>query len=169
MRLTVSVGTICVWEVLVDLDGFFFEARSTYEILGKLLTKCFAGVLQREIQEKDIWNAMHEQGVRLDWIETRRAHRILFFHTTAPWLAAKVRSREPLRLDWIVLKRNVVMLDHPEDFMEFDCCREIYSGLNATLQAVESWIENEINKLGKTKPTNRSRWLQSAPTAKTNC
>ncbi len=90
-----SAETTCFWETLVDLDGFLFEARSAYEILGKLLIICFAFVLQKKIQEKDVWDAVREQGVRIDWIEVLRVHRILFFHNTAPWLAIRF-SRENL-------------------------------------------------------------------------
>jgi hypothetical protein len=130
-----------LWETLVDLDGFLFEARSAYEILGKLLIICFAFLLQKKIQEKDVWDAVREQGVRIDWIEVLRIHRILFFHKTATWLAIRILSREPLRLDWIVMKRNVKTLNDSEDYIDFDLCREIYSGLNATLEAVEYCIE----------------------------
>ncbi len=136
-----------LWEAVLDLDSFLFEARSAYEILGKLLASCFACVFQRRILEEDVWEAVREQGVRTDWVEELRRHRILFFHTTAPWLAVRILSRDPLQLDWIVLKRNVETLDNPEDFLDFARCREIYTGLNETLSAIEFWVEREIDKL----------------------
>jgi hypothetical protein len=96
-------------------------------------------------------DAAREQGVRTDWIEVLSCPSILFFHTAAPWLAVRILSREPLRLDWLVLKRNIETLDSPEDYLEFARCREIYSGLNDTLQAIEYRIENEIEKQEKDK------------------
>ncbi len=44
------------------------------------------------------------------------------------------------------MKRKFKTLKDSEDYMDFDRCREIYNGLNATLEAVEYWIENETDK-----------------------
>ncbi len=144
-----------IWETLTDLEGFLFEARSVYELLGKLLTGCFVDVIQRNIRESDIVNALKELGTETQWIEVLRTHRILFFHNTAPYLAAHVVSRSPLRLDWIVMKKNFSKPEKKEDYLSLSEFRQIHNGLARALQNIEYWIENEIEKIDPDSWRNR--------------
>lgn len=148
-------GDDLIWETLTDLEGFFFEARSVYELLGKLLTGCFVQVIQRSIRESDIVDALRELGTETRWIEVLRTHRILFFHNTAPYLSAQVVSRSPLRLDWIVMKKNFSTPEKEEDYLSLSEFWQIYNGLARALQDIEYWIENELEKIDPDSWRNR--------------
>lgn len=132
-----------VWNMLVDIDGFLFEARSAYELLGKFLRAFFALIFQRKISEAEIIAAVRELGGDVAWVPTLRESRKLFFHNTAAWLAVERISADPPHFDLLLLKRNADTLAE-DDFIHFRDCRAIQQGLADSIRKVALWINNEI-------------------------
>jgi hypothetical protein len=73
-----------VWSLMVDVDSFILQSRSTYEIVGKFLKAFFAKVFERQIDERDIRKAVENRGVDWAWVEMLSKARKEFFHNLAP-------------------------------------------------------------------------------------
>ena len=83
------------YRLLVDLDSFLFELRSTYEIVGKFLGGFFGRVLGRKLQEAEVIAALEASGNDTKWIGMLRRERVVSFHQTAPWIVFEVERGEP--------------------------------------------------------------------------
>jgi len=84
------------YELLVDIDCFLFESRSTYEMVGKFLREFYYRILDRKVNEDEIKSMLSERGADVRWIEELSQNRNLFIHETAPWIALKIESIKPL-------------------------------------------------------------------------
>ena len=131
-----------VWRLMVDVDSFILQSRSTYEIVGKFLKAFFATVFERQIGQGDIMDALREQNVDLHWVETLSKARKEFFHHRAPaGIGITFDSPNPLsNLDVLIRVEG-----HPD--FHFADCRSIYDGLSRTLTAIDQWIYDEATKL----------------------
>jgi hypothetical protein len=132
------------FKTLVDLDSFLFESRSIYEIVGKFLQEFFKQILRRNLSENKLKSALTRARIDVQWIDELRENRILFFHETAPWVAAHVVSRTPLKLELVVLKKNFRQFTNPKDYVHFEQLRNIYRGFRSAMPAMYQWVESQV-------------------------
>jgi hypothetical protein len=126
---------------MVDVDSFILQSRSTYEIVGKFLKAFFARVFEKQIDERDIRNAVAERGVDWAWVEMLSRARKEFFHNLAPaGIAITLAHANPLS--------NLDVVIRVEGEAHFRNCRSIYDGFSRALTAIDQWIYDEATKLG---------------------
>jgi hypothetical protein len=134
------------YEILVDIDSFLFESRSTYEIIGHFLSEFIKRILGLEVSESELKEMLASQGIDIRWIEELRKGRILFFHRTAPWIALEINSINPLKFELLVLKRDVKEFTDTDDYFHFDQLREIYQGFGSSMGAMYQWVLDQIEE-----------------------
>jgi hypothetical protein len=134
------------YELLLDMDSFIFESRSLYEIVGKFLRTLLAVVFKQEVTEKELQAILSDKNIDTRWIGVLRDTRILFFHQTAPWLAIQVDSSTK-RFYPILLKKNVIEIKDPDDFVSFESLRDIYEGFVNSLTALHDFIMEKIQQV----------------------
>lgn len=131
------------YDLLLDMDSFIFESRSLYEIVGKFLRSFLAIVFKRNITEKELRSILADRQIETRWIDVLRDSRKLFFHQTAPWLAIQVDSNAK-RFYPILLKKSIIKIENPDDFVSFDSLREIYDGFVNSLDTLHQFVMEEI-------------------------
>jgi hypothetical protein len=132
------------YEILAEVDSFFFESRSAYEIVGKFLAKFFDRVLAEHVSETEIIAQLERERIDTRWIKQLRDHRVLFFHHTAPWIALEVVSWEPRRFDLLVFKKLVP--NDPQDVILFKQLVEIYRGFAGSMAALHRFVLKKIEE-----------------------
>jgi hypothetical protein len=130
-----------LYELLVDLDCFFFESRSTYEILGKFVSRFVEHVLDRKTSELELVKALTERGLDIRWIRDLRESRKLFFHQNALWIAIDAQA-----VDLVLMKENVLEYD-PETCLDLQVLREIHAGLRSALPAISEWLCERVAEI----------------------
>ena len=85
---------------LPDSVRSYFEARSTYEILGKFLITFCRIIFAQALNEENLKGILREDGLDVAWATLLHDKRILFFHQTAPWLALMFDDTKALRLSF---------------------------------------------------------------------
>jgi hypothetical protein len=131
-----------VWRLMVDVDSFILQSRSTYEIVGKFLKAFFARVFEKPIDERDIRKAAEDRGVDWAWAEILSKARKEFFHNLAPaGIAITLDRVNPLS------NADVLVRVEGEADFHFRDCRAIYDGLSRALVAIDQWIYDEATKL----------------------
>lgn len=142
-----------LYETLADIESFIFESRSAFEITGRFLGQLFRDILGCDMALPEIERQLRDRGVDTRWIEELRANRILFFHDTAPWIAVYVDSLQPLKLELVVLKKNVHDFTNPDDYFHFQKLREIYAGFTSSLDALAEFVKDEIRLFEEAEQT----------------
>ncbi len=137
------------FELIIDLDTFIFESRSTYEILGKFITEFFTKILEKSISEKDLIDNFKKKKISTDWIEILKESRIFFFHNGAPWIGFKPLDESFSSFEPIMLKRNILELKNKDDYLPFTKLKEIYGNFSKTLTALQEYIIEEIDNFDK--------------------
>lgn len=132
------------YELLLDMDSFIFETRSLYEIMGKFLKALFQILFSRKIEEADLVSVLSNRQIDTRWILELREHRKLFFHDTAPWIAARI-ERQPMKLDPVLLRTPMTNFD-PNDLIEFEALRDIYNGFVSSTTELHHFIMQEITR-----------------------
>jgi hypothetical protein len=132
------------YEILVDVDSFLFESRSTYELVGRFLKEFFSHILARDVSEDELQALLKAEGIDTRWIQELRDNRILFFHTTAPWLANRILSKAPLRFKLVLLKKVAKDSATPGDYLHFEQLQAIYHGFASSLEALQRWVIEQI-------------------------
>jgi len=105
------------YQLLVDLESFLFEFRSTYEIVGRFLREFFGRVLRRDLQEAEVVAVLETSGRDTQWVSMLKRERVVFFHHTAPWIVFEVERGERFRYRLVVLKKNSRDLSNPQDYV----------------------------------------------------
>ena len=139
------------FELLLDIDSFIFEARSTYEIVGGFLREFFKRILDREITQQELATVLESEGLDTLWIEELRASRILFFHQTGAWFAVRVKSLEPLSIEPVILKRHVENLDDPQDYISHEELVAMSRGFESGLESLHRYVIAEIARFEETQ------------------
>jgi hypothetical protein len=134
------------YEILLDIDGFIFESRSTYEIVGKFLVDFFERILDSKVKQDEIIAIQQSEGLDTRWIEELRSNRKLFFHNTAPWIAIHFASINPLKMELVILKRNAETFTNQDDYFHFALLRDTYHGFEATMDTLQRWIIRRIEE-----------------------
>jgi hypothetical protein len=132
------------YEILVEVDSFFFESRSAYEILGQFLRGFFKRILAEDVSESEIIKLLEEEQIDSRWIKQLRDHCVLFFHNTAPWIALEVVSWEPRRFELLVLK--MLVPNDTRDMIRFKELVEIYRGFAASMAALHRFVLKKIEE-----------------------
>ncbi len=158
-HISEHVRTNTVWDVpdserlpfdlIAELEAFIFEARSTYEILGKFLTTLFRIVFERKINEKDLKEVLRNEGLDVAWARLLQDERKLFFHDTAPWLALAITDSHDSPYELLVVRRNVAELTNPNDYARLSEYNDIYAGLAKALNAFQRYAISEIDRFEK--------------------
>lgn len=131
------------YDLLLDMDSFIFETRSLYEIMGKFLTSLFQIVFNRKITQGELKVLLSNAGIDTRWTDELKDARILFFHETAPWLAIQIDQVDK-RHNPVLLKKNVIALENPEDFIEFSTLREIFEGFIDSATELHRFVLEQI-------------------------
>jgi len=134
------------FEILVDLDSFPFESRSTYEIVGRFLKGFFSHILRRDVSQEELQALLKVEGIDTQWIQELRENRILFFHNTAPCLAIYILSKAPLRFELVLLKKVARDATTPGDRLHFDQLQAIYHGFASSLEALQRWVIMQVEE-----------------------
>jgi len=162
-RIQINRKTGTVWslvnerlayELLADIDAFIFEARSTYEILGKFLVTFYKVIFNQVLTEEDLRAILRDGGLDVEWTTLLRDERILFFHETAPWLALKFDDAKSELHELLIVRGNVKTLDDPESFVRLADYNGIYSGLANGLGKLQRHILAEIDRYEKSGAPN---------------
>ena len=162
-RIQVNRETGTVWslvnerlayELLADIDAFIFEARSTYEILGKFLVTFYKVIFNQVLTEEDLRAIFRDGGFDVEWTALLRDERILFFHETAPWLALKFDDAKSVSPELLIVRGNVKTLDDPESFVRLADYNGVYSGLANGLGKLQRHILAEIDRYEKSGAPN---------------
>ena len=107
------------YRLLVDLDSFLFELRSTYEIVGKFLGGFFGRVLGRKLQEAEVIAALEASG----------------------------NDTKPFKYNLVVLKKNARDLSNAEDYVRLHEYRAILQGFEGSMEFLAGWLVDEIEKV----------------------
>jgi len=142
------------YELLADIDAFIFEARSTYEILGKFLVTFYKVIFNQVLTEEDLRAILRDGGLDVEWTTLLRDERVLFFHETAPWLALKFDDAKSEPHELLIVRGNVKTLDDPESFVRLADYNGIYSGLANGLGKLQRHILAEIDRYEKSGAPN---------------
>jgi hypothetical protein len=134
------------FEILVDLDSFLYESRSTYEIVGHFLKEFFSHILGRDVSQGEIQALLQCEGLDTQWIQELQENRILFFHNTAPWLAIQILSKTPLRFELVLLKKVARDAAGFGDRLHFKQLQAIYHGFASSLEALQRWVIRQIGE-----------------------
>ena len=138
------------YRVLAGVDAFIYEFRSTYEITGKFV-RCFGReILGIELAESRVREIVREAGVSDAWVTDLQDQRKLFFHDTAPWLALRVESFDPLKVELLVLKQHERNLDDSPNVIPFSRLTAIHSGMLGALQALRTWMIGQVSEVDAT-------------------
>jgi hypothetical protein len=152
-RIQINRETGTVWSVanellaydlLADIDAFIFEARSTYEILGRFLGGFYKSIFNEILIEETLKAILRDGGLDVEWTALLRDERILFFHETAPWLALKFQNAESASHELLIVRGNVKTLDDPDSFARLADYNGIYSGLASALEKLQQHIVARI-------------------------
>ena len=134
------------YELLAGIDAFIFEARSTYEILGKFLVTFCRIIFAQGLLEEDVKRILREHGLDVAWATLLHDERILFFHQTAPWLALMFDDTKSSPPELLIVRGNVKTLDDPESFMRISDYNRIYSGLASALDKLQAYLVERIHQ-----------------------
>jgi hypothetical protein len=137
------------YEILLDIDGFLFETRSVYEIVGKFIEKFHTNILCQRLTQEEIKNMMALKAIDTRWIEELRTNRNLFVHETAPWIALEVKSQNPAKFEILVMKRDIKDFSNSQDYISLDQLRDIFNGFNASMDAIYAWLIEKITDYEK--------------------
>jgi hypothetical protein len=140
---------LIAYELLADIEAFIFEARSTYEILGKFLGTFCKVIFNQTLTEEDLKAVLRDGGLDVAWTTLLRDERILFFHYTAPWLAMMFDDTETGSPELLIVRQNVKTLDDPDTFGRLADYNRIYSGLANALDKLQQHILAEIARYEK--------------------
>jgi hypothetical protein len=135
------------YQVLLDLDAFFFETRSAYEILGKFLRELFERILDKRISEDSLKHKLEEWGVDTRWIDDLRQNRIELFHNMAPWFFVTRTPSHGSSFFPVVMKRCTAEWGDSGDRIEFKTLCEIHEGFKGSMHTLLSAILAEIDQL----------------------
>jgi len=133
-----------VWELLLDLDCFFFEARSAFDVLDRFLMRFCRLMLERKVKKGDILRALAGRGGDLRWLEELTNSRDLFIHGAAPWIAFRVVEHDPFRYQLVVLKYVAQDLSDVRSWISMDQCRAIAVGLDDAFEELYRWAKEQI-------------------------
>ena len=103
-------------------------------------------MFQRKIDEEELRLILSAKGIDTRWIGVLRDARILFFHQTAPWLAIQLETG-PKRFSPILLKRSVVEIGTPDDFISFQSLQDVYEGFVYSLTGLHEFVMGEIRQV----------------------
>lgn len=134
------------YKVLASLDSFIYECRSTYEIVGKFLSRFSEEFLASQLTEQQVASILREAGLDDRWIPDLADQRKLFFHNTAPWVALKITSRSPFCAELLVLRQNVNDLTNSEHVIPFERLRAIHAGLATSLGKLREWLIRRVRE-----------------------
>jgi hypothetical protein len=134
------------YDLLADIDAFIFEARSTYEVLGKFLGVFYKGIFNEILTEETLKAILRDAGLDVEWTVLLRGERILFFHETAPWLALKFHNAESAPPELLIVRGNVKTLDDPESFARLADYNGIYWGLANAMGRLQQHIVARIGQ-----------------------
>jgi hypothetical protein len=141
-RIQINRETGTVWsladerlayDLLADIDAFIFEARSTYEVLGKFLGVFYKGIFNEILTEETLKAILRDAGLDVEWTVLLRGERILFFHETAP-------------PELLIVRGNVKTLDDPESFARLADYNGIYWGLANAMGRLQQHIVARIGQ-----------------------
>jgi len=139
-----TVKHIDPFVLVVDLEAFIFETRSTYEIVGKFIVAFFKYILLKDITEADLTKMLEEKGIDVTWIKELQINRITFFHNTAPWIGIKPINDDLARVEVLILKKNIKELESADDYVSFDLLRSVYENFGISLNAIQGFLISEI-------------------------
>jgi len=134
------------YDICVAVDAFYFEFRSSYEVLGRFVRTFGREILGRSITEHEILQVLEAANCNRDWIDPVRENRKLFFHETAPWIALEVHQRRPLECSVLVMKENLHEFDHPDKYVTQSHLVNTVTGFQQAVWAVFGWLGKEIDK-----------------------
>jgi len=133
-----------VWEIVLDIDSFLYETRSTYEIFGAFLREFFNRILGETITEQALKDTLEAQHIDTRWIEELREDRITFFHNTAPWIAADCKGSPNLEIELLILKKDAADFSDPSNYIRLESLRAIYKGFNTSQAAILDLLVSRI-------------------------
>ncbi|MGA9721293.1 MAG: hypothetical protein WBQ86_02465 [Candidatus Binatus sp.] len=142
------------YELLAGIDAFIFEARSTYEILGKFLVTFCRIIFAQALTEEEVKNILRDRGVDVAWMTQLRDDRVLFFHETAPWLALMFHDTESASPELLIVRGNVKTLDDPNSFTSLPEYNRIYTGLASALDKLQEYLVARISQYEKAGAPN---------------
>jgi hypothetical protein len=137
------------YELLAGIEAFIFEARSTYEILGKFLVTFCKLILNQVLTEEEVKIILRDRGVEVEWMTHLRDDRVLFFHETAPWLALIFDDADGTSPELVIVRGNVKTLDDPKNFTRLPDYNRIYSGLATALDKLQQYLVERIGLFEK--------------------
>jgi hypothetical protein len=134
------------FEVVADIDSFYYEFRSTYEIFVSFVKQFSSKILGRDVTREELTQVLKERGADIQWIDELRKARAEFFHNTAPWIALEIVSRSPPRCELAIFRRHADRLSTPEVYIPWRKLVEIYSGFQRSQELLISWIFEQISE-----------------------
>jgi hypothetical protein len=127
------------YNLVYVIDAFFYEYRSLYEILGKLISGFLSEVLDRGISEDELISELTFLGVGKSWISTLKGFRIRFFHNESFHLGIEQIDE---RLELIIIPD---VSSDEDDIVKMDQLREIFRGMNHLLRMIEDYILDKLH------------------------
>ena len=138
------------YRILSAVDAFIYEFRSAYEITGKFV-RCFGEeILGVELTESKIREIVRDAGISDAWVTDLQDQRKLFFHDTAPWLALRLESLAPLKVELLVLKHHDRNLADSPSVIPFSRLTAIHAGMLGALQILSNWMVTQVARLDGT-------------------
>lgn len=134
------------FEVVANLDSFLFESKSTYEMVGRFLKELFKNVFQQNIDENKVKSVLGNYGCDTGWIDILKDNRDWFIHNNALWFAVERISKQPLKFELVLMKKDTDNFQNPDDYLRFAELREIYNGFDRSLNVLTTWISQEIQE-----------------------
>lgn len=150
-RALVLRNDILAFRLAASIDGFLYEARSTYEMLRSFVVIFTRHILRQSSNadkaEKVIEKAMRDAGHNPDWIKALRRYRTFFFHEAAPWIALEIVKEAPRRYELLILHENVADLEQHPSYTKLEEYRGIWMGLRQCALDVQTWAVSSLQNM----------------------
>jgi hypothetical protein len=104
----------------------------------------FKKIVGNGITDKQIVASLTRQGLAIAWIEDLKVNRREFFHQRAPWIAVGVLNQDPMKMDLILLRRNIVSIQSLDNYLGLDRLRIIYKGFVESMPKLQEYVVGMI-------------------------
>lgn len=136
-----------VFDALTDIDAFFFELKSTSEILGHFVKAVGTRINGFPTSQPKLVELLEASGIPSAWAVLLAERRILHFHNSGIWLAYEVHSTDPLTVSEIVLESPTSEERLIKDGLKFSDLQTIRVGLIRSVAELERLIVRHIEDL----------------------
>lgn len=145
---SIPVDNNLKYELLCDIDLFFFEVNSCCELMTefifKLLNHC-----GKKIDKKDvinyIKNVIEEKGGNTEWFIDLDKSRNFFTHIRAPYIAVDLTNDKHYKI--LTMKKIKQTFENEENYIPINIFEEIAKGFKEAKVIIQKYLINYLKNL----------------------